>query len=171
MSARRSAKFCSCSVCARSSTVCSSSWTRPQSTCSGLQSLTLLGGKVINARCGCTIWSNVFSSWYLLNLFQLTKKRWAENPGPLTQSWTSCRMWLMMLNFFPHHIGHGEYQLKFSQFCLKPHFYDSNILSSTICTSVLSLISCVKHIAIHCVVACLGLNPVVSEKWLHYWRM
>lgn len=29
-------------------------------------------------------------------------------------------MWLMMLNFFPHLIDHGEHWLKQSQFCLKP---------------------------------------------------
>ena len=45
VSVPRSARFSSCSDCARSSMVCLSSWTRLQSTCSGLQSPTLLGGK------------------------------------------------------------------------------------------------------------------------------
>lgn len=53
VSVPRSAKFCSCSVCARSSMVCLSSWTRPQSTCSGLLSLTLLGGKAAITQTWC----------------------------------------------------------------------------------------------------------------------
>ncbi len=162
-SAPRSAKFCSCFVCARSSTVCSSSWTRLQSTCSGLPSHTSLGGKAVITKTWC--WPPKKSvpivvhaeHWEFINSTDMKTV-----PGNYKRFITG--MWLMMLNFFPHLIDHGEYWLKLSQFCLKPH---SMIVMGTRQRAAFTHLHFEKML-----IALLGLNSqrhqgvsVLIEKW------
>lgn len=116
VSAPRSAKFCSCSVCARSSTACSSSSTRPPSTCSGSLSLTLLGGKVAfnKTRCYLLVKARITSRCLICALWWIFKLNKGHTWLPILLVSDSVLSWmrLMMLNFFPHLIDHGEWKLK-----------------------------------------------------------
>ena len=90
---RSPAKSCSCSACARSTTVCLSSWTRPPSTCWRLQSRTSHGGEFALQRSyhtdACRLRPDVcnrpwgIEGWGLLkgklSAFEVGRAQWLEH--------------------------------------------------------------------------------------------
>ncbi len=183
VSAPRSARFCSCSVSARSSMVCLLNWTRLQSTCLGSQSHTSHGGKAATIKTWCwahyedkstqkvqrfgdnvppfrqAVWMNqcltnnihLVRSWLFLVLIfcglswtlEVNKQFYQRHSDTtlflLTIAVFVTGVWLMMLNFFPRLIDDGEYLLKLSQFCLKPH---STIVTAPVCVQILHICIC-----------------------------